>query len=171
MFPTIKFIFLVTTYTLLFPSIAFESESTDPIPEPWPHQFHAITIMNYTQGLRKVDLWYDWPNKRYMHINQYQLGKTLYGVEWQNGTSFYFTLDSTQECTVRHFPVGILRPNWLEGSNYVGQKYKDGFLCNVWDKVGFLRYYEDAVTKIPVYWHFYDGMQILFFNVYNFLNS
>lgn len=159
MYFPMKFIFLFTLSTFFVPSIALKSDSTNPIPSPWPHQFHATTIMNYTGGLRKVDIWYDWPNKKYLHINQYQLGKTLYDIEWDNGTSFYFTLDSTQECTIRHFPVGILRPNWLEGANYMGQRYKDGFLCNVWEKVDFIQYYEDVVTKIPVYWEFYDGMR------------
>nr|GMC73686.1 uncharacterized protein At4g14100-like [Ipomoea batatas] len=86
------------------------------------------------------------------------LGETLYDVEWNNHTSFVFTLDSNRECTVLQFPVGILRPDWLAGANYLGHRYKDGFLCNVWEKVDFIWYYEDVDTKIPVYWEFYDGL-------------
>ncbi|XP_031104733.1 uncharacterized protein At4g14100-like [Ipomoea triloba] len=134
------------------------SASEDPVPAPWPPQFHAVTVMNYTGGVRMVDLWYDWPNKRYFHINHYQLGETLYDVEWNNHTSFVFTLNSNRECTVLQFPVGILPPDWLAGANYLGHRYKDGFLCNVWEKVDFIWYYEDVDTKIPVYWEFYDGL-------------
>ncbi|MCD7466641.1 hypothetical protein HAX54_003552 [Datura stramonium] len=95
---------LLSRTSFWVPSMASETDSTDPIPAPWPEQFHAITIMNYTGGLRKVDLWYDWPNKRLLASKPIPIGKILYDVEWENGTSFYFTLDSTQECTIRqHF--------------------------------------------------------------------
>ncbi|KAG6653774.1 hypothetical protein CIPAW_05G100000 [Carya illinoinensis] len=53
--------------------------------------------------------------------------------------------------------VGILRPNWLDGAKYLGQRGVDGFLCNVWEKVDFIWYYEDVVTKRPVHWEFYTG--------------
>ncbi|KAA8540605.1 hypothetical protein F0562_024476 [Nyssa sinensis] len=113
--------------------------------------------MNNSGTLEKTDLWYDWPNGRNFNIIQNQLGKLLYDLEWDNGTSYMYTLDSTQECRVLDFPVGILRPGWLAGANYLGQRYMDGFLCNVWEKVDFIWYYEDVVTKRPVYWVFYTG--------------
>jgi hypothetical protein len=53
--------------------------------------------------------------------------------------------------------VGILRPNWLDGANHLGQQYVDNFLCNVWEKVDFIWYYEDVVTKRPVKWIFHSG--------------
>lgn len=112
---------------------------------------------NETQ-LQKVDLWYDWPNGRNFNIIQNQLGKLLYDLEWTNGTSFYYTLDSNKECRVMHFPVGILAPDWLHDASYVGQKIIDGFLCNVWEKVEFITYYEDVVSKRPVSWTFFTGM-------------
>ncbi|OIT01655.1 PREDICTED: uncharacterized protein At4g14100-like [Nicotiana attenuata] len=135
------------------------SKSSDPIPTPWPKQFHSILFMNNTKGnLQVVDLWYDYPNGRNFNIIQNQLGKRLYDLEWDNGTSYYYTLDANKECRVMHFPVGILRPNWLQGGKYLGQRYMDGFLCNVWEKVDFIWYYEDVVTKRPVYWAFFTGM-------------
>lgn len=112
---------------------------------------------NETQ-LQKVDLWYDWPNGRNFNIIQNQLGKLLYDLEWTNGTSFYYTLDSNKECRVMHFPVGILAPDWLHDATYVGQKSIDGFECNVWEKVEFITYYEDVVSKRPVSWTFFTGM-------------
>lgn len=158
-----KFIFHSFLIILLFESsLCFSSIATepkDPIPAPWPEQFHSILFMNDSKGsLQKVDLWYDWPRGRNFNIIQYQLGKLLYDLEWDNGTSYIYTLDSNRECKVLHFPVGILRPNWLDGATYLGQKYMDGFLCNVWEKVDFIWYYEDVVSKRPVYWAFYTGM-------------
>lgn len=137
------------------------SESTDPTPAPWPLQFHAIMFMNNSGTLQKVDLWYDWPNGRNFNIIQNQLGKLTYDLEWDNGTSYIYTLDSNKECRVIHFPVGILRPDWLDGAEYLGQKYVDGFLCNVWTKVDFIWYYEDVVTKRPVHWVFYTGNNLI----------
>ncbi|WCJ36364.1 hypothetical protein M5689_017568 [Euphorbia peplus] len=139
--------------------LSTSSESTNPTPATWPDQFHSVLIMNNTAGhLQVLDLWYDLPNGRNFNIIQNQLGKLLYDLEWDNGTSYYYTLDSNQECRVTHFPVGILRPNWLEGANYLGQQKVDGFLCNVWEKVDFIWYYEDVVTKRPVHWVFFTGM-------------
>ncbi|KAL8464494.1 hypothetical protein ACS0TY_034139 [Phlomoides rotata] len=133
--------------------------SSDPVPTPWPPQFHSILVINSSKGVLQVtDLWYDFPKGRNFNIIQHQLGKKLYDLEWDNGTSYYYTLAS-QECKTLHFPVGILRPNWLQGANYSGQEQKDGFLCNVWEKADFIRYYEDVATKRPVFWAFHSGMK------------
>lgn len=106
-----------------------------------------------------TDLWYDWSKGRNFNIIQNQLGRKLYDLEWDNGTSFYYYLDK-DECKRTHVDVGILRPNWLEGANYLGTKYVDGFLCNGWEKVDFIWYYEDTVTNRPVYWRFFTGMTV-----------
>lgn len=131
----------------------------EPIPAEWPHQFHALLFMNSSGTLQKLDLWYDWPNGRNFNIIQEQLNDVVkYDLEWNNGTSFIYTLDpSKQECQVVHVEVGILRPNWLEGANYLGQQRVDNFLCNVWEKVDFIWYYEDVLTRRPVKWIFYTG--------------
>ncbi|KAH7516822.1 uncharacterized protein At4g14100 [Ziziphus jujuba] len=133
--------------------------SEDPVPTPWPHQFHSILVMNKSGILQVIDLWYDWPNGRNFNIIQHQLGKLLYDLEWNNGTSFFYTLDSNRECRSAQLEVGILRPNWLDGANYLGQRHVDGFLCNVWEKVDFIWYYEDVLTKRPVSWVFYTGRE------------
>nr|GLL21668.1 uncharacterized protein At4g14100-like [Ipomoea trifida] len=152
--------------TLILASLFFFTESNpnagdpEPIPTPWPLQFHSILFINITSKgtLQMIDLWYDWPNGRNFNIIQNQLGNLVYDLEWNNGTSFIYTLDSSRECQVLDVPVGILRPDWLDGANYLGQKYMDGFLCNVWEKVEFIWYYVDVVSKRPVYWAFYTGM-------------
>ncbi|PHU24137.1 hypothetical protein BC332_09244 [Capsicum chinense] len=154
-----KSVTIFPLYLLLCFTFSIASKSGDPIPAPWPEQFHSILFMNNTKGnLQIVDLWYDFPNGRNFNIIQNQLGKKLYDLEWDNHTSFYYTLDANKECRVMHFPVGLLRPNWLQDGKYLGQRYRDGFLCNVWEKVDFIWYYEDVVTKRPVYWAFYTGM-------------
>ncbi|XP_030482007.1 uncharacterized protein At4g14100-like [Cannabis sativa] len=128
-----------------------------PTPTPWPHQFHSILMMNYTGTLQIIDLWYDWSNGRNYNIIQHQLGNVLYDLEWNNGTSFFFYDDQQEKCRSTQLEVGILRPNWLDGANYLGQRHVDGFLCNVWEKVEFIWYYEDVVSKRPVHWEFYTG--------------
>lgn len=171
-------IFSIFTFISLS-SIALSSNTGDPIPATWPEQFHSILLMNNTNTstLQKVDLWYDWPNGRNFNIIQNQLGELLYDLEWTNGTSFYYTLDSNKKCKVLHFPVGILPPNWLHGATYIGQRYMDSFLCNVWEKVDFITYYEDVVSKRPVCWAFYNGIfhftwfaniKIFSYHVWNF---
>lgn len=115
--------------------------------------------MNYSGILQVIDLWYDWPNGRNFNIIQHQLGNVLYDLEWNNGTSFFYTLDSSKKCSSAQLEVGILRPNWLDGAKYLGQQHVDGFLCNVWEKVDFIWYYEDVVTKRPVHWVFYTGRE------------
>ncbi|KAF3790471.1 Uncharacterized protein EJ110_NYTH16495 [Nymphaea thermarum] len=141
---------------ILFPT-CLHGQSQNPTPAPWPEQFHSILFMNFSGELQIINLWYDWPKGRNFNIIQHQLGKILYDLEWNNGTSFFYTLDADQECRSAQLEVGILRPNWLDGANYLGQQSVDGFLCNVWEKVDFLWYYEDVVTKRPVHWVFYTG--------------
>ncbi|KAI3997799.1 hypothetical protein MKX01_007686 [Papaver californicum] len=138
---------------------SFISQSTNPTPTPWPPQFHSIMIMNNSGTHQIINLWYDYPNGRNFNIIQKQLGELLYDLEWNNGTSFIYTLDSNKKCRTLKFDVGILTPNWLDGANYLGQEKVDGFLCNVWEKVDFIWYYEDVVTKRPVHWVFYTGME------------
>ena len=128
-----------------------------PKPTPWPLQFHSILFMNYSGSISLIDLWYDWPKGRNFNIIQDQLGELLYDLEWTNGTSFLYTLDDSRRCRTLHVEVGILRPNWLDGAEYLGQERVGGFLCNVWQKVDFIWYYEDVVTKRPVHWVFYTG--------------
>ncbi|CAA7012990.1 unnamed protein product [Microthlaspi erraticum] len=140
-------------------SAAGDKPETEPVPAAWPEQFHALLLMNKSGSLEVVDLWYDWINGRNFNIIQKQLGELSYDLEWNNGTSFYYTLDASKSCRTVHFEVGILRPNWLDGANYLGQRRVNKFLCNVWEKVDFLWYYEDVITKRPVQWIFYTGRE------------
>ncbi|KAJ0537532.1 hypothetical protein HanHA300_Chr08g0264471 [Helianthus annuus] len=154
---------LTTTITtlLLFTTTLTPTTANQPppTPTPWPHQFHSILMMNYSGTLEIIDLWYDWTNGRNFNIIQHQLGNVLYDLEWNNGTSFFYTLDSDRQCSSAQLEVGILRPNWLDGANYVGQRTVDGFLCYVWEKADFITYYEDVASRRPVHWVFYTGRE------------
>ncbi|XP_020593089.1 uncharacterized protein At4g14100-like [Phalaenopsis equestris] len=134
----------------------------DPAPTPamWPERFHALLYMNLSSTkLQLSDLWYDWPRGLNLNLMQKQLGPLLHDVEWNNGTSFYFTLTGREEyCRVVEFGVGIPRPDFLAGATYLGRRRTDGFLCNLWEKIGFIWYYEDVVSHRPVRWDFYDGI-------------
>ncbi|KAL7243046.1 hypothetical protein ACSBR1_015455 [Camellia fascicularis] len=87
--------------------------------------------MNYNGTFQKMDLWYNWLNSRNFNIIQNQLGNKLtYDLEWNNDTSYVYTMDdSNLECQVLHVEVGILKPNWLDSSNYLSQHYMDGFFA------------------------------------------
>ncbi|EPS68692.1 transferase, transferring glycosyl groups [Genlisea aurea] len=147
----------VAVVAILFVAAA---AAESPVPAIWPHQFHSILYVNYSGSLSLIDLWYDWPNGRNFNIIQSQLGSVLYDLEWNNGTQFVYSLDSTRKCRAVQLEVGILRPDWLDGAVYLGREKVDGFLCNVWEKVDFIWYYEDVVTGRPVHWVFYTGRSI-----------
>lgn len=155
------------TFSLILPLFLCSSSSsiptTIPTPAPWPEQFHALLYMNLSSArLQMSDLWYDWPRGRNVNIFQKQLGEVLYDIEWDNGTSYYYTLGANGSCRVMEFEVGIPRPDFLDGAEYLGTQVTDGFLCNVWQKVDFIWYYEDVLTRLPVRWDFYDGTLFLF---------
>lgn len=173
---SISAIFLMLNLSIICSS----SRPEIPVPTPWPEQFHALLFLNFTPTgeLHLADLWYDWPGGRNVNIHQSQLDeKLLYAVEWNNGTSFYYTLrdgnggdengdgdgDEDGTCNVMDFGVGIPRPDFLaEGAEYLGMQVTDGFLCHVWQKLDFIWYYEDVLTQLPVRFDFSDGgMNIL----------
>ncbi|KAF3337113.1 hypothetical protein FCM35_KLT17700 [Carex littledalei] len=129
-------------------------------PTPWPLQFHSQLYVNLTNTgkLQIDDLWYDWPRGRNLNLLQSQLGDRLYDVEWNNKTSFLFTKGENATCRVLTFPVGLLRPDWLDGATYLGRAWTGGFECHLWTKVDFVWYYEEVATGRPVRWDFFNGM-------------
>ncbi|PON97988.1 transferring glycosyl group transferase [Trema orientale] len=141
--------------------VTIQSSSPSPSPLPWPEQFHALVFMNLTNEneIHLTDLWYDWPRGRNVNIHHKQLGEVLYAVEWNNGTSFYYTLGAGGTCRVTQYEVGIPRPDFLaEGSVYLGTQVTDGFLCHVWEKADFIWYYQDVLTSRLVRWDFAAGI-------------
>ncbi|XP_051216000.1 uncharacterized protein At4g14100-like [Lolium perenne] len=147
---------------LLAVATAAAATETPERPAPWPEQFHAVLFTNLTNvstastspPLRLTDLYYDWPRRRNLNLIRYQLsGDPLYDVEWNNGTSFYF---DSATCRTEHFPVGVLRPDWLVDCVYLGRESTGGIDCHLWGKEGFIVYYEDVLTGRPVRWNFLD---------------
>lgn len=170
-------LFFVFCFTVTFTSSSFLPSITrpvdageDPVPAVWPEQFHALLMMNYSGNLSLIDLWYDWPNGRNFNIVRDQLSSSLlYDLEWNNGTTFFYRLDpGLEHCRTAQLEVGILRRNWLDGATYLGQSRVNGFLCNVWEKVDFIWYYEDVATKRPVQWIFYTGGKDRLISIYHF---
>jgi hypothetical protein len=146
-------------------SLAIGCQAGDPSLKPWPKQFYAQLYQhNGEKNLAVTDLWYDWINGRNFNIIQHQLGYLMHDVEWNNGTSYYFDLGA-KTCKTILFEVGILRPDWLMQSQYVGVKELSGFTCNVWEKENFITYYEDRETQRPVGWFFRTT------GMYNFIVS
>eukprot|EP00897_Mesotaenium_endlicherianum_P008898 jgi/Mesen1/8036/ME000428S07240 len=127
-----------------------------PKPTPWPKQLYCQLFQNRTGNLAIVDLWYDWKRGGNMNIIRSIGGNTLYDVEWNNGTSYYFDLEA-EICKTISFPVGILRPDWLAGASYLGRESVGGVECNVFSKAEFITYYEDVQAKVPVKWQFFTG--------------
>lgn len=137
------------------------AQTAAPSPAPWPEQFHSVLLMNYSNELSLVDLWYDWPGGRNFNILRRQLGADgppFFDLEWNNGTSFFYTLQAPRSCRSAQLDVGILRPDWLRGALYLGRASVDGFLCDAWAKADFITYYQDVRTLRPVKWVFYTGM-------------
>lgn len=157
-----RFALLFSLLTLGSRSNCAGSAKSILIPTPWPEQFNALLFTNHSLTgkvqLQMNDLWYDWPNRRTMNRIQYQLGDYLRDVEWNNGTSYFFTSGRNGTCTTRLFPIGVLRPEWLEGATYMGRTWTDGFECHVYTKVDFIIYYEEVGTGRPVRWYFTDGI-------------
>ncbi|KAE8700145.1 hypothetical protein F3Y22_tig00110560pilonHSYRG00025 [Hibiscus syriacus] len=153
---------LYTTWSLILMqpcSAEWPDSDSTPTPTPWPEQFHALLSTTQESGRLLVsDMWYDWPKGRNFYQRQQQLGDHIYAVEWNNKTTFYYTLGINGTCDAIDFGVGIPRPDFLDGANYVGTQLKDGFLCNVWEKVDFIWYCEDVATKRPVRWDFSAGI-------------
>ncbi|KAL5842320.1 hypothetical protein ACOSQ3_012923 [Xanthoceras sorbifolium] len=171
--PPLTTYLVLITLQLITPSLQFTNQEI-PTPKPWPQQFHALLYMNLSRGnLQISNLWYDWPRGLNLNIIQKQLGVLLYDVEWNNGTSFYYTLGDNGTCEIMHFGVGIPRPDFLDEAKYLGTQETEGFLCNVWEKVDFIWYYEDVLTRRPVRWDFLDGISthVMTFEVGAFLND
>lgn len=117
-------------------------------PPIWPEQFKSVMFQNRTNKLALVTLYYDWRLGANLNIIGSQLGAagTVWDLEWNNGTSFIFSRDQPV-CKTLHFDVGILTPDWLKDSHYLGQTATDNFVTNVWTKAKFINYYADKVRE------------------------
>ena len=68
------------TFVLLCTCRIVASLVADPLPQPWPETFHAVTVQNRSGSLALVDLYYEYPLRNANLIHQ-QLGSTLFDIE------------------------------------------------------------------------------------------
>jgi hypothetical protein len=147
--------------TITPPSVAKELEALcwDLPPPVWPHSMKirqrrvpdedskvgpAITVTYYDYGL----------GANLIQITPVGAeDQVLWDLELDTGHSFYFT-PSTKSCKPVDFPVGIVRPNWLEGATSLGASKSWDAVCG-WTKVDFIDYFADANTLVPDSWYFH----------------
>jgi hypothetical protein len=140
-------------------SAATAGNATAPV---WPNQFHAVLLQNRSGDLAMVDLYYDYLNGRNYNLIRPQMdaADTLYDLEYANGSTYYY-FPEQEKCSVLQMGVGLLSPTWLgDSGQYVGVRQVDDFICDVWNASdGFLLYYADQKTRLPVYWRFGSGAE------------
>ena len=79
----------------------------------------------------------------------------LWDLELDTHHSYYFYPD-TQTCTPFDFPVGILKRDFLQDAQPLGESFtKNGKQVCGWTKLDFIDYYADKHTGDPVSWYFH----------------
>lgn len=167
-------------------ALSTSSPCSDKSPPVWPHAFviaqlrvpdidsrvspsTTITYYDYDQGGNLIQDYSEAPGK-----------SVLWDLELNNEHSYYF-YPSEQSCKSVNMPVGLLRPNWLEGATPLGPSWStwrraphdsiavtsqkalktkkneetDRLVCG-WTKLDFIDYYVDAETGEPDSWYFHS---------------
>jgi hypothetical protein len=121
---------------------------------------------NRSGELANVDLYYDWVEARNLNIITPLSGSPLFDNERGNGSTYYYHKHNTSSCNVIEMGVGILRPDWLQGADFLGQEevrtVHGMVLAQVFAKDGaghnpFITYYHNPLTDSPVRWVFFDN--------------
>mmetsp|Transcript_23591 Transcript_23591/g.30678 ORF Transcript_23591/g.30678 Transcript_23591/m.30678 type:complete len:191 (+) Transcript_23591:3-575(+) len=160
---------------LLLHLLAGLVDASCPTSEPpvWPDQFVIVQrrIPDDNSGNSTTVTYYDWIRQANLIIitDDADEGNPLWDLELGTGNSYYFT-PTTKKCTGMKFPVGILRPNWLENATFVKNSTFLGKPVNIWTKADFIDYYADAETCDPVSWYFHS-MQARFDTIYYAINN
>ena len=89
----------------------------------------------------------------------------FWDLELNTQKSYYF-YPETKTCIERDFSVGILRMDWLDGAESIGESmgWNGREVCG-WTKADFLEYYADKETMEPVSWYFHS-MKASFNTIY-----
>ncbi|GAB5368011.1 hypothetical protein AAMO2058_001281100 [Amorphochlora amoebiformis] len=163
--PPFRAILIFSTCLVATVAIGKKREGGGVEPPVWPEAFHAVLFQNRSGDLAMVDLYYDYANGRNLNLIQGMHDQdegapgNLWDVEYNNGSTYYYHPKS-KDCKTIQMPVGILKPNWLDGADYLGTEDTDGYTCNVWTKSdGFIKYWEDVKSRRPVKWIFGSGME------------
>lgn len=134
-------------------AMACLAQSSRPPYPVWPQQFTAEAIQSQNGSLQYTTLYYDWPGGRNLILIQEQQGALTWDMEWTNGTSYFFNREANT-CRELSFPVGVLRPEWLENATYLGIERVDNIECHKWTKSKFIDYWASTSTGNPVRWVF-----------------
>lgn len=84
-------------------------------------------------------------------------------LELDNHHSYYYQ-PARRHCMEIDMPVGILRPDWLLGAEFLGTRVVNGQQTVAWTKADFIDYYADPVTCEPVAWYMHT-MKAWFYTV------
>mmetsp|Transcript_94247 Transcript_94247/g.186843 ORF Transcript_94247/g.186843 Transcript_94247/m.186843 type:complete len:217 (-) Transcript_94247:78-728(-) len=145
------------------------------VPHAWPPVFRMVLQRHFADETpsRIIDIYYDLHNGRNLEINRADANNPNTHIvdHWQNTTVYYYDLNST-ECKVKQVGVGLLRPNWMQHGQYVGQKTIAGHSCHAWSRgiapkqfagknyTGpFAWYYADVETGSMIGEKFFNGAQ------------
>mmetsp|Transcript_4514 Transcript_4514/g.6591 ORF Transcript_4514/g.6591 Transcript_4514/m.6591 type:complete len:163 (+) Transcript_4514:18-506(+) len=131
-------------------------------PPIWPHRLvlvqHLVPHSNSTVSASTTVTFYDW--ERGANLIQITPDNPNEQVSWDleldSKKSYYFT-PATRECREKSFPVGILRPDWLNGSEPIGEStgWNGRTVCGWTKGPEFINYYEDKHTREPNSWFFF----------------
>lgn len=137
-------------------------------PPRWPETFHAKILQTRKGLVSLMDLYYDFPNGRYLNVLTDQLDRiSLHDNGRTNGTAYFYDQEGiTCEGVKTH--VSILKPDWLGGATYAGLHEVGGFEVDCWQQGRappphpatnpFLTYCSTkTANREPVRWVFYDG--------------
>eukprot|EP00316_Scyphosphaera_apsteinii_P017690 CAMPEP_0119319928 /NCGR_PEP_ID=MMETSP1333-20130426/50847_1 /TAXON_ID=418940 /ORGANISM="Scyphosphaera apsteinii, Strain RCC1455" /LENGTH=194 /DNA_ID=CAMNT_0007326483 /DNA_START=89 /DNA_END=673 /DNA_ORIENTATION=+ len=138
-------------------------------PPLWPERF-VLVQRKYpddpAMGNETTITFYDWlaganlikitPDSNHSDV--------LWDLELNTRHSFYFR-PARNSCQSIDFPVGILRPDWLNNATYLGRVIHNGRECFKWTKVDFIDYYAATESCEPVAWYFHS-MRAAFETIY-----
>eukprot|EP00045_Choanoeca_perplexa_P016683 m.227858 g.227858 ORF g.227858 m.227858 type:complete len:212 (-) comp17330_c0_seq2:9-644(-) len=131
-----------------------------PEPPTWPARLHISMVTNRGGNLTFDDLFYDYTlKKNFILIKHQQPIPDTYDLETDTGNTYYYNPES-QTCKVIQMGVGPLRPDWLKGARFQGQRTIHNIVCNCWnqtwdtDPSHDLTYCAELNTNRPVQWTF-----------------
>ena len=101
------------------------AECCGPEPPVWPHRFVVTQrrVPDDGSGNATVTTFYDYEAGANLIQDAPDANMTdvLWDLELNNHHSYYFH-PARRTCYKIHFPVGILRPDWLSNSTFLGPK-------------------------------------------------
>ena len=131
-------------------------------PPVWPRTFRLLQrkYPDSGSGNASVTTYYDVTKGANLLIITPDENKSdvLWDLELDTKSSYYFT-PSRHTCTRMSFPVGILRPDWLHGAQYLGVRpcpFQPDQQCAGWTKDRFIDYYAYLDTCAPASWYFWS---------------